>query len=288
MTFVNKAKTIAFFTLILACQGKDKVRPKPEPSTSPVSSTLPGVIEFEVEIIPPDPEPIKVLAKCSTMFDVPESNRSHNIRTAAAALNEVVIDPGEEFSFNDVVGPRTISKGYKTSIQFFDGEKVPGVGGGVCQVSSTLYQCLRVGALKVTTRQAHSRPVDYTPPGTDATVSWGELDLKFINTYDSPIKISTSVVDNRLSMTITGAETDLDVRHIYSVAKVLDFETRRIPVEGITKDLRVQRGKFGRPGISRWVYSDETGVVRTDVVYDRYQPIPEIWHVSAAGGQSNN
>src|SRR3972149_5007316 len=105
-------------------------------------------------------------------------NRASNIELVASKINRTVIEPGNEFSFNNTVGPRTIENGYKKATVIFLGEKTEGVGGGTCQVSSTLYAASMLGRLKVTQRTSHSRPSDYIPKGFDATVSYPALDLK--------------------------------------------------------------------------------------------------------------
>lgn len=273
---------ICALCFLVSCEADkpESVKPAPKPEPAQEKDALQKEsFSNSAPVAEPEPEPEpKVLARCATTFHKSKS-RSHNIRVAAKALDGATVQPNEEFSFNKTVGPRTLARGYKPAIQFFDGEKVPGVGGGVCQVSSTLYMCLRKGALKVTARQAHSRPVDYTPPGTDATVFWGSLDLKFINVYDTPITINTSVEDQEISMVIMGAESPYEMKHIFRVTKVVDFDVRYIATEGVTESEQKQKGRKGYPGVSQWVYSNDAGERMTVFAQDRYKPVPEIWHV---------
>jgi len=134
-----------------------------------------------------------LLAEYTTKFDASQENRSYNIRVAAEALDGLLIEPGEEVSFNKVVGQRSSETGYKNADIIFNNKLVKGVGGGVCQVSSTLYNSVLLAGLKVTDRKNHSLPVGYVPIGRDATVVYGHIDLKFCNNTDSYIYIKSKV-----------------------------------------------------------------------------------------------
>ncbi len=107
--------------------------------------------------------------------------RNKNIQLACAAVNGTIIRPGEEFSFNNIVGQRTEEKGYGAAAAYNNGEVVQEVGGGVCQVSSTLYNAAVIAGLKITARQSHTFKPTYVTPGQDATISWGGPDFKFAN-----------------------------------------------------------------------------------------------------------
>ncbi len=111
--------------------------------------------------------------------DSPE--RMENIRLTAALLNNAVIAPGEEFSFNSRTGEPTRERGFQPAVVFVDGREEVELGGGMCQVSSTLYNAVLAAGLRVTERHAHSRPVSYVPPGQDAT-TYTDKDLRFVNT----------------------------------------------------------------------------------------------------------
>jgi len=118
-------------------------------------------------------------------------NRVNNVELACKAINGKILQPGEEFSFNDTVGPRTTDKGYKEATIIVDGEKETGIGGGICQVSTTVYQAALKAGLEITERHEHSKKVSYVPKGDDATIS-GKLDLKFKNDYDFPVKFEVA------------------------------------------------------------------------------------------------
>ncbi|MBC7082709.1 MAG: VanW family protein [Firmicutes bacterium] len=141
-----------------------------------------------------------VLASFSTTLKDPEKSRNHNVALAAAAVDGVVLQPGEEFSFDRVVGPRLAEAGYREARVISGGKSVPGIGGGICQVSTTLYNVALLAGLEIVERHPHSRPVDYVPPGLDATVAEGQYDLRFRNTLGVPLALSARVDGTRLVM----------------------------------------------------------------------------------------
>lgn len=136
------------------------------------------------------------------------ANRTTNLRLACEAINGTVIQPGEVFSFNDVVGERTAEKGYKAATVYAEGGKNDEqLGGGICQVASTVYYCTLYANLEVVERTEHMYRVEYIDYGIDATIYWGSLDYKFRNDTDYPIKIEASVTD-RVNITFLGTKTD--------------------------------------------------------------------------------
>ncbi|MDN4606012.1 VanW family protein [Sporosarcina highlanderae] len=129
-----------------------------------------------------------VIASYTTYFKA-NPNRSKNIELSAAAINNTIVGSGDHFSFNTVVGAREESTGYKPAPEIIQGELVMGIGGGVCQTSSTLFNALDQISLKILERHHHSREIGYVPKGKDATVSYGGLDFRFQNTADAPLLI---------------------------------------------------------------------------------------------------
>lgn len=130
--------------------------------------------------------------------------RATNINTAVSRINGFVLQPGQEFSYSNTILPRTPENGYVEAPVFINKEHAMGIGGGICQVSSTLYACMKTIGIPATERHPHSLPVDYLPAGWDATVSGTTLDLKFVNTYSKPLMIcadSTST-NNRLTVSL--------------------------------------------------------------------------------------
>ena len=130
-----------------------------------------------------------LISSYTTSFD-PKQSRAVNIALAASRLNGMVIQPGQRFSFSDAIGPRTAENGYVIAPTFLNKEVVPGRGGGICQVSSTMYAAMLQGGINATERHAHSMPVSYIPEGMDATISAGTKDLTFTNNFAYPIVIN--------------------------------------------------------------------------------------------------
>lgn len=121
------------------------------------------------------------------------NNRNTNMMLAVNAINGTVLFPYEVFSYNKTVGPRTAARGFKEATIFVGNQKDMGLGGGICQISSTLYMAAKKAGLTVTERHQHSLPVTYCAPEDEATVSWGYLDLKLKNNFDTPVKIKASM-----------------------------------------------------------------------------------------------
>jgi vancomycin resistance protein YoaR len=140
----------------------------------------------------------------TTRYNPSDVNRAVNLRLAARALDGAVVPAGGVFSYNTVVGPRTEARGYRVAKIFQKGEILDGIGGGICQVSTTLYNAALEGRMRIVERAPHSRPVTYAPPGRDATVAYGGVDFRFRNTTGAPILIQTSARAGVLTVDIYG------------------------------------------------------------------------------------
>ena len=134
--------------------------------------------------------------------------RIHNVYLAAQCINGKIYNPGEEFWYNATVGERTVERGFGAAPAYVGGQTVDSVGGGICQVSSTLYYATLLANLKIVLRYCHQFAPAYITWGCDATVSWGGPDYAFRNNTDYPIKIVTEWKDNNLTTTILGTKTD--------------------------------------------------------------------------------
>ena len=154
-----------------------------------------------------DEEFSDVLGSKTTYYNTSVTGRSTNIRLATEAIDGTVLQPGETFSLNGVVGRRTAAKGYQTAIIFQNGKQVEGLGGGVCQVSSTVYGAVLYADLQVTERSSHQFQVSYTPVSQDAAVYYGSQDFQFVNDTDNPIKIAADASNGSLTVTIYGTKT---------------------------------------------------------------------------------
>ena len=149
-----------------------------------------------------------LLSTYTTRFDASNTNRATNIRIAANTINGMVLMPGESMSFNATLGPRTAAKGYKEAGAYLDGQVVNSYGGGICQVSSTLYNTVLLANLEIVTRYNHSSLVSYLPVGRDAAVSYGGKDFEFKNSRNYPIKISASAKNGVLKIDINGIKEE--------------------------------------------------------------------------------
>jgi len=140
-------------------------------------------------VVPPSSASV-ISAACLELPAGKDEANNYNASIAASYINETVVQPGEEFSFNDVVGPRTEERGF---IVGHNSAGMPDLGGGICRTSTVLYQAALKAGLAVTERYTHTPPVDYVPEGMDAAVQWGMYDFRFINTAGTPLEISTAM-----------------------------------------------------------------------------------------------
>lgn len=157
------------------------------------------------------------LGSCSTPHS-DNSDRTDNLILACSTINGTILQPGETFSYNKALGERTVAAGYKAAPAYAGTELVDSIGGGICQVSSTLYLSSLFAELKTVERRNHGYPVNYIPLGLDAAVNWGTTDLKLRNDYDLPVKILADVSDGYVHVRIMGVETrDYTVQMEYRV-----------------------------------------------------------------------
>lgn len=155
-----------------------------------------------------------------------DEDRNTNLTLACAAINGMVLGPGEVFDYNTVVGERTREKGYKPAAAYSSGKTVKDVGGGVCQVSSTIYYCCLVSDLEIINRLPHSYVSSYMPMGMDATVNWGGPDFTFKNNTEYPIRIETWVADGYVHCKLIGTDDkDYYIEMEYDVVGMESYET---------------------------------------------------------------
>jgi len=185
----------------------------------------------------------------STNYSGSKAERKNNIKLAVENLNNFVVMPNEEFSFNQALGKRTIEKGYKEANIIKDGKFVKGLGGGVCQVSTTLYNALLLSGLKVTESHQHTLPVSYVPPAMDAMVSWGSADLKFVNDTSYPVHIVALADGKKLTFKIYGLTKDknVSIKTRSEILKTLPAKDNVIPDEsGKYADKILYKGEYVR------------------------------------------
>ncbi|WP_079509204.1 VanW family protein [Mesobacillus jeotgali] len=159
----------------------------------------------------------KLIGHYITYYNSANKERTHNISLAAEAINNHVVFPGEVFSFNNVVGKRTASRGYQPAPIIVRGELSEGIGGGICQVSSTLFNAADRSGMKIIERYSHSKQVPYVPPGRDATVSWYGPDFTFKNQHNQPVLIRAKTYPGKMIVLIYSSdEINIDKRKVPS------------------------------------------------------------------------
>jgi vancomycin resistance protein YoaR len=166
---------------------------------------------------------VELISSFYTYYGYSGENRKHNVELATTKIDGVTIYPEEEFSFNDVVGPRREERGFKSAFVIQDGQFVEGVGGGVCQVSTTLYNAVLLADLTVTKVHAHSLPVGYVAPSFDAMVS-SASDFRFVNTLAYPVTIKGEADGKYVRFCIYGVRGRRVSRRSETI-ETLDFET---------------------------------------------------------------
>lgn len=182
-------------------------------NTVPENETNQNAVQEPQPTEPPSNEPAKsepvetVLAEFSTTIKSRASNRLNNIQITCSKLNGTTVESGKSFSFCQTVGKATEEKGYKKADVIVDKQVTQALGGGNCQVSSTLYNAiLKVSDFKVTERHPHGKKVNYVPEGKDAAVSYGSKDLKFVNNTSNTIKIYASTDNKKVSIKIVSVK----------------------------------------------------------------------------------
>lgn len=189
-------------------EAREMLKTYQEEYTIPLKVTYPSVSTNDIgsEAFP------DLLSSFRTSFTSSNSNRSTNIRLCSEKINGTVLMPGETFSFNQVVGKRTPEAGFKPATAYSGGKVVQEYGGGICQVSSTLYNAVLYANLEITERTNHGYKPSYVDPGLDATVSWGGPDFKFTNNRDYPIRIVCDTSNKILNIYIYGLRRDTDYK----------------------------------------------------------------------------
>jgi len=214
------------------------------------------------------------------------SNRTHNIGIAARTLSRVLVRPGEVFSFNQVVGERTADRGFKEAPIYHNGRIVPGTGGGVCQVSGTLYNAALLSGMKVVERSNHSMPVPYVPIGRDATVAYKVIDLKFKNPYPRPIYILSWATGNEVGFALLGSSEDkADIEVVSQRTATIPFPVhmKTDPSLPPGKSVVEQKGANGARGVVKRIIRRPGQEPQVEIVStDYYSPRAKVVRVGPA------
>lgn len=220
-----------------------------------------------------------LLASYTTTFDNGDADRSYNIRVAAAALDGLFIAPGEIFSFNEMVGPRSSETGYKNAKVIINNELVEGLGGGVCQVSSTLYNAVLLANMEILDRRNHSLPVSYVPPGRDATVSFDYIDFRFKNSTPRFIFLKTMVSPGRLTVKLYGSsDYRREVTIRTRVVETIPFKEiyKQDPTLGVGEMKLKRKGSPGLRVVSERVVLDNDTYRVENLPASLYNPVDQI------------
>ena len=218
-----------------------------------------------------------LLGSYSTTYSTRNANRSTNIRLASQKVNGTVIMPGEVFSYNTTVGKRTAAAGFKSAAVYAGGKVTTGIGGGICQVSSTLYNAVLLSNLEIVERSNHGFNPGYVPAGRDATVSWGGPDFKFKNNRTYPVKIICSGTGGTINFKIFGLleENEYEVEIQSYITKYISYRTitknDSSLAKGQTKVL--QNGSNGCKSVAYRILKQNGEVVsKTLLSQDTYNP----------------
>jgi vancomycin resistance protein YoaR len=208
--------------------------------------------------------------------------RAHNIETAAARLDGVVLLPHELFSFNTVVGPRTVENGFSKGWEIFKGEMIEGVGGGTCQAASTLHAAAFLSGLDVIERLPHSRPSAYITMGLDATVVYPVVDLKLRNPYEFPIVVHSYVDGNTVVFELLGRERPARVTFGREILATRPYVRKVEEKPGVPANriVRKQHGIRGYKIKRTRTIAFRDGTARKESNVDVYWPTFELYQVA--------
>ncbi len=221
--------------------------------------------------------PLEVISSYSTYYE-DRNDRAYNISLASAALDGLTIDPGQVLSFNHITGPRSKEKGYRKAGVFIGDQVVDDYGGGVCQVSTTLYVALLKAGFEVVEQYNHGMPVSYVPLGLDATVAYDILDLKMMNSLDTPCILKIRAQDGCLTVKVFGKKDP---------GLVIEIETRvvkEVPAQPVSDEVTAGDGMNGKDAedtpklrsgfmVETWrKYIREGNVVKTEKLNSSWYP----------------
>lgn len=224
-----------------------------------------------------------LLASYTTRFDPGQIARSDNVKIAAKAMDMAIIKPGDTLSFNQIVGERTVEGGYKDAYIIVNGEFVPGLAGGICQVSSTLYNTGLLANLAVTQRSNHDLAISYVPLGQDATVAFPDLDLKFNNNSGGYLLVRTKTNYNSITIELYGkVKPGQEVFIENTIMSTIPAVEQRLVDETLAHGTSVLKQQ-GQPGYivksSRTVKMNGLIVSNEPLKQSKYVPLPKIFMV---------
>lgn len=232
-----------------------------------------------------------VLASYTTKYNPNEVNRTHNMSLAGQKVNGTVLAPGQVFSYNGVVGERTVAKGYKNAKIFENGKVVDGLAGGICQVSTTIYNAALYSNMEIVERKNHSFPVSYAPMGQDATVVMGAIDFKFKNTMQNPVKITCTISGGNCTVSILGIKEKnykVEINNVTTGSTPFGTEYQHDETMAIGEEKVIQNGSNGYTIKStRTVYENGKAIKTESIPSSYYIPLTKIIARNETGMESN-
>lgn len=223
----------------------------------------------------------ELLGTFSTTYNTENKNRVTNLELASEKVDGTIILPGEIFSYNKIVGERTIAKGYKEAAVYSGGKVVDGIGGGICQLSSTLYNAVIYANLEITSRSNHRFLTSYVTAGRDATVSWGTIDFCFRNTRSYPIKIVSSVKNGVVTTEVYGIKEKKEYEVVIenTITEILPYTINYIKDNNIAQN-QEEIKQYGANGAKSVTYKilkyNGIEVSKTLLSNDTYSPLERI------------
>jgi vancomycin resistance protein YoaR len=222
------------------------------------------------------------IATFTTDYASSNKPRVNNIHLLADTLNGTLIPPGGVFSFNKTIGPRTAAKGYQEANAIVNGKLVPQLGGGICQIGTTIFNTVFFSGLPIIERHNHSLYISHYPKGRDATISWGGPDFKFKNDTPNWILIATSYTNSSVTISLYG--TDPGYKVTYQTGpwtNLVDPPVREIKDPTLPLGSRVveEKGVSGRTIVVTRTVTKDGVVVRTDTFKSVYRPAEEVVRV---------
>lgn len=258
-------------------QAKQILSEEKEEYVIPLKITIPEVTldDLSKEAFP------QILGTFTTTYSASNENRETNLKLSSEKINGTIIMPGETFSYNKIVGERTIAKGYKEAAVYSGGKVINGIGGGICQLSSTLYNAVVYANLEIVSRSNHMFLTSYVTAGRDATVSWGTLDFAFKNTRKYPIKVVSIVKNGLVTIEIQGLKEEKEYEVVIEnkVTEVIPYQVKYVKdnqlEEGETEI--VQYGANGAKSITYKVLKYNGNVVSREILStDTYSALERI------------
>ena len=246
--------------------------------TIKLTLTYPDVSLKEVRA----PYCLDVLSTCTTSYKGSSKERTNNVERAADNINTYgdftdgyIMQPGEEFSFNGIVGQRTEKNGFMKAPVYLSSGSSEDYGGGICQVSTTLYCAAIYANLQITERHNHIYVIHYWPtPGCDSTVDWGHLDFRFKNNKEYPIKVKLSYENKKLTATITGTKDGITAKVQSEVESVVPYSTVYKRPNGDNPEGKTVGGDKGKTiKVWKYVYQDGKLKEKKKISYDKYTPL---------------